>query len=235
MLTVAEFFGLQFLYRELLSSTLQARYLSSLSSQLSFAVESGPSPLMRYPTAGPYDRRFGYVDLPGFIQRLRTSGFDVTAQARFSPRLAQVVDRGLFPIYHEKTQAGLRLLDRHGQIVFSATSPGRIYRDFEAIPPLVLDTLLFIENRELFDARYPQRNPAVEWDRFGRTIFDTFTRALGFNATRSGGSTLATQLEKFRHSPQGRTVSGLEKLRQMGKVARSTTIVVHLGKTMVST
>jgi membrane peptidoglycan carboxypeptidase len=219
VLSVAAFFGLQGLHRELLSSTLQARYLSSFSSQLSFAVEPGPSTLMRYPTTGPYDQRFGYVGLPSFIQHLRALGFDVTAQARFSPSLAQVVDRGLFAIYHEKTQAGLHLLDRHGQSIFSATSPARIYRDFEDIPPLVLDTLLFIENRELFEARYPQRNPAVEWDRFGLAMLGTVTRTLGFNVNRLGGSTLATQLEKFRHSPEGRTVSAVEKLRQMASAS----------------
>jgi membrane peptidoglycan carboxypeptidase len=219
VLGVAGYFCLQFLYHEALSSTLQARYLSPLSSQLSFVVEPGPSPLIRFPTTGPYDRRFGYVALPSFIQRLLALGFDITAQARFSSKLAQVVDSGFFPIYHEKTQAGLRLLDRHGQRVFSATSPMRIYRDFEDIPQLVLDTLLFIENRGLFDERYPQRNPAVEWDRFGLALFDTLARTLGFNAKRAGGSTLATQLEKFRHSPDGRTVSALEKLRQMGSAS----------------
>ncbi len=30
-----------------------------------------------------------------------------------------------------------------------------------------------------------------------------------------GGSTLATQIEKFRHSPHGRTTGDVEKLRQM--------------------
>jgi membrane peptidoglycan carboxypeptidase len=219
VLSVAGFLGLQHVYHELLSSTLQAHYLSAFSSQLSFAVQPGPSPLIRYPTTGPYDRRFGYVALPSFIEHLRALGFDVTAQARFSPRLAQVVDRGLFTIYHEKTQAGLRLLDRHGQIIFSATSPSRIYRDFEDIPRLILDTLLFIENRELFEARYPQRNPAVEWDRFGFAMIATMARTFGFNVNRSGGSTLATQLEKFRHSPEGRTASPVEKLRQMASAA----------------
>src|SRR5262249_5600707 len=187
VLGVAGYFCLQFLYHEALSSTLQARYLSPLSSQLSFVVEPGPSPLIRFPTTGPYDRRFGYVALPSFIQRFLALGFDITAQARFSSKLAQVVDSGFFPIYHEKTQAGLRLLDRHGQRVFSTTSPMRIYRDFEDIPQLVLDTLLFIENRGLFDERYPQRNPAVEWDRFGLALFDTLARTLGFNAKRAGG------------------------------------------------
>ena len=83
----------------------------------------------------------------------------------------------------------------------------------------MLQTLLFIENRELFDARYPQRNPAVEWDRFGLAAVHTLLRVLPFRITRSGGSTLATQLEKFRHSSDGRTGSVVEKFRQMGSAS----------------
>ena len=86
-----------FLRDELPSSALQARYLSTLGSQISFTVEPGPSPLSRYPRTGPYDLRLGYVGLPGFIQRLQALGFVITAQARVSPRLAQVVDHGFFP------------------------------------------------------------------------------------------------------------------------------------------
>jgi membrane peptidoglycan carboxypeptidase len=208
-----------FLRDELLSSTLQARYLSALGSQLSFVVEPGPSPLIRYPTTGPYDLRLGYVGLPDFIQRLCTRGFAITAQARISPQLAQVVDRGFFPIYHEKKQAGLRLFDQAGQLVYSTTVPTHVYRTFADIPPIVLQTLLFIENRELFDTRYPQRNPAVEWDRFGLAVVHTVLRVLPFRISRPGGSTLATQLEKFRHSPDGRTGSIVEKFRQMGSAS----------------
>src|SRR5262245_14734683 len=91
--------GYIFLRDELSSSALQARYLSALGSQISFAMEPGPSPLIRYPKTGPYDLRLGYVGLPGFLQRLRTLGFTITAQARVSPKLAQVVDRGFFPMY----------------------------------------------------------------------------------------------------------------------------------------
>jgi membrane peptidoglycan carboxypeptidase len=208
-----------FLRDELPSSTLQARYLSALGSQISFAVESEPSPLIRYPRTGPYDLRLGYVGLPGFIQRLRALGFVITAQARISPMLAQVVDRGFFPPYHEKMQAGLRLFDQAGNVVYSTTVPAHVYRTFDDIPPLVLQTLLFIENRELFDARYPQRNPAVEWDRFGLAVVHTLLRVLPFHISRPGGSTLATQLEKFRHSPDGRTGSVVEKFRQMGSAS----------------
>ncbi len=208
-----------FLRDELAASTLQARYLSALGSQLSFAVEPGPSPLIRYPTTGPYDLRLGYVGLPNFLQRLRALGFAITTQARVSPTLAQVIDRGFFPMYHEKMQAGLRLFDQAGQRVYSTTVPTHVYRTFDDIPPVVLQTLLFIENRELFDVRYPQRNPAVEWDRFGLAVAHTLLRVLPFRLSRPGGSTLATQLEKFRHSPDGRTGSVVEKFRQMGSAS----------------
>jgi membrane peptidoglycan carboxypeptidase len=208
-----------FLRDELPSSALQARYLSELGSQISFAVEPGPSPLVRYPKTGPYDVRLGYVGLPGFLQRLRALGFVITTQARVSPTLAQVVDRGFFPQYHEKMQAGLHLFDQAGNVVYSTTLPAHVYRTFDDIPPVVLQTLLFIENRELFDARYPQRNPAVEWDRFGLAVVHTLLRVLPFHISRSGGSTLATQLEKFRHSPEGRTGSIVEKFRQMGSAS----------------
>src|SRR5215510_7856331 len=208
-----------FLRDELPSSTLQARYLSELGSQLSFTVEPGPSPLIRYPTTGPYDLRLGYVGLPSFLQRLRALGFVITAQAHVSPKLAQVVDHGFFPMYHEKIQAGLRLFDQAGKMVHSTTVPAHVYRTFDEIPPVVLQTLLFIENRELFDARYPQRNPAVEWDRFGLAVAHTLLRVLPFRISRSGGSTLATQLEKFRHSSDGRTGSIVEKFRQIGSAS----------------
>ena len=208
-----------FLRDELPSSTLQSHYLSELGSQISFAVEPGPSPLIRYPRTGPYDLRLGYVGLPNFVRRLHTLGFVITAQARVSPRLAQVVDRGFFPLYHEKMQAGLRLFDQAGNVVYNTTIPTHVYRSFDDIPPIVLQTLLFIENRELFDERYPQRNPAVEWDRFGLAVAHTLLRVLPFHLSRSGGSTLATQLEKFRHSPEGRTGSVVEKFRQMGSAS----------------
>src|SRR5690606_29181980 len=44
-------------------------------------------------------------------------------------------------------------------------------------------------------------------------------RALGSERNVPGGSTLATQLEKFRHSPGGRTTHPGEKLRQMASAS----------------
>ena len=139
--------------QELLTSTHQARYLAALARQLTFHVAAGPSPSIRYPTTGPYNRRLGYAKLPTFLERLMAGAFIFKAQARLSPRLQQIIDAGLFPIYQEKTQAGLHILDRHGEALFAAQYPTRIYSVFNAIPNLVVKTLLFLENRELLGRR----------------------------------------------------------------------------------
>ena len=152
------------------TSWLQAGLLSGFARQLGFTLEPGPSPSIRFPDAGPYDQRLGYVELPAFIGRLDDRGFVVEQQARLSERHRKLVDRGVFPIFREKTRTGLTILDRHDERVFAARFPDRIYESFDEIPPLVVDTLLFIENRELLAPKAERRNPAVEWDRLAAVL-----------------------------------------------------------------
>ena len=109
----------------------------------------------------------------------------------------------------------MHIRGRRDEWVYTTLRPTRVYPRFEDIPKVVVDTLLFIENRELLDPAYPQRNPVVEWDRLGRAVWDAMKRVVSPDQSAVGGSTLATQLEKFRHSPGGRTDSASEKLRQM--------------------
>lgn len=200
---------------ELRSSRLQAWYLSRMAQRCTFQLESGVNTQMRYPEAGPYDLRLGYARLPRFIERLTAEGFVVEAQARSSEELVRLIDSGLFAIYREKTQAGLQVLDREGRGLFVSRHPERVYPDFASVPPLVVQTLLFIENRELFDAAHPRRNPAIEWDRLAKAVIDNTLQTVRPGRDAAGGSTLATQMEKFRHSPEGRTTSPRDKLRQV--------------------
>ena len=197
------------------TSWLQAGLLSGFARQLGFTLEPGPSPSIRFPNAGPYDERLGYVELPGFIDRLNDRGFVVEQQARLTERHRRLIDRGVSPIFHEKTRAGLTILDRHAEPVFAARFPDRIYDSFEAIPPLVVDTLLFIENRELLVPEAERRNPAVEWDRLAAVLPHALIQIADPGHKAAGGSTLATQIEKYRHSPDGRTDHAVEKLRQI--------------------
>jgi Penicillin binding protein transpeptidase domain./Transglycosylase. len=200
---------------EVLTSEIQARFLAKLAHQSTFHLAAGPSPAIHFPSTGPYDERLGYTRIPAFLDRLGTLGYVIKDQARLSPRMQELIGWNIFPIYREKTQTGLSVLDRSGAVLFSARYPQRLYASLEEIPALVVQTLLFIEDRELLDPRYPHRNPAVEWDRFAKAAFDQTLRLVNRQHSAAGGSTLATQIEKFRHSPEGQTTSAVEKLRQI--------------------
>ncbi|VVE46906.1 glycosyl transferase family 51 [Pandoraea communis] len=219
----------QLLRIEIETSRLQARYLSELGRDIHFEVSDGPSDASRFPVdGGPYDMRLGYASLPTFERRLADRGFSVTAQARESPVMMSMADHGLFLPYEEKDQAGLQLFDATGIPLYSARYPERIYRRFEAIPPLIVNALLFIEDRNLLDADQPSRNPAIDWGRFSRALYDQGVRMFVRSQPSPGGSTLATQIEKFRHSPGGRTATPPEKLRQIA----SASVRAYLGGPM---
>ena len=67
---------------------------------------------------GPYDFRLGYTSLPDFSRKLKANNFDIAHQAQVSQTMIKLVDKGLYPIYPEKTQAGLKILDRQDQSIF---------------------------------------------------------------------------------------------------------------------
>ncbi|MBI4539970.1 MAG: transglycosylase domain-containing protein [Gemmatimonadetes bacterium] len=204
---------------ELRASWFQAHQLARLAAEMTYRVGAGPSPSIRFPATGPYDQRLGYTRLPSMVERLQARGWVLTRQARMSLRMVAAAEVGIYPVYREKTLAGLRILDREGVPFFESRTPERVYATFEAIPPVVWKTLLYIENRELLDPRLPYRNPAVEWDRLGRASVEFGLNALGYHREVPGASTLATQLEKFRHSSQGRTASPSEKFRQVASAS----------------
>src|ERR1700722_4340375 len=138
--------AVRFCQIEIETSRLQARYLSELTRDVDFTLAEGASPNIRFPTNGPYDERLGYAMLPSFQQRLSARGFVVASQARDSERMLSLADDGLFLPYLEKDQAGLQLFDGTGAPLFNATYPHRIYGSFEAIPPVMVNSLLFIED-----------------------------------------------------------------------------------------
>lgn len=133
--------------------------------------------------------------------------------------MISIADRGLFLPYAEKDQGGLQLFDMNGQPLFSARYPALAYRDFDSIPPVIVSALTFIEDRYLLDPSEPYRNPAVDWGRLSRAISDQALRLVNRHQATPGGSTLATQIEKFRHSPGGRTATPPEKLRQVASAS----------------
>ena len=207
------------MHEELKTSLLQSQICTKIASEITFEKQDGPTPGFSVPTFGPYNQRLGYSYLPFFAKSLSAEGYAVASQARTSSRFQELVKLGLYPVYHAKTVAGFSLYDRSEQPLYSAAYPSHVFSDFRAVPPLLVSTLLYIENRELLRPGSVTRNPVIEWDRFLYAVLGRFVQAFapGFNA--GGGSTLATQIEKFRFSPGGQTVGIKDKLRQIASAS----------------
>lgn len=215
-ITLAVIALIVFVYYELRASRYQAKFIAKQVDQFSFNMGSGPSPSIGFPKEpGPEDLRRGYALMPQFQTSLDVHGFDITEQMRWSPEMLKFTQYGFYLPYREKESAGLELLDRHDGPLFNVHFPSRGYRRFSDIPPIVVKTLLFIEDRNLLDTSRPFLNPAVDWERFSYAIFEQAKRQIGLPHKGAGGSTLATQLEKYRHSPEGRTSEPRDKIRQM--------------------
>ncbi|ENO87195.1 transglycosylase domain-containing protein [Thauera aminoaromatica] len=214
-LLVASVAGGLLLWHEAGTSRLQARALARYAARLDYALLAGPSAAIRFPAHGPFDQRLGYTELARFSERLQARGFALVEQVRFDDALLAHVERGLFPPYAEKTRAGLDVFDCRGEPLYGFRYPWRGYERFEDVPAIVAQALLFIENRDLLDESRPTLNPAVDWARFARAALGQLGRMVDADLDAPGGSTLATQIEKYRHSPGGITQDAREKLRQM--------------------
>ncbi len=119
-----------------------------------------------------------------------------------------------YAVDHEKLQAGLDLRGQSEAQLERVRYPSMVYHDFKEIPPVLVHTLSFIEDRGILDKSHPYRNPAVNWHRFIIAAMRVLVGKLDGHPSHGGASTLATQIEKFRHSPYGRTATIAEKLHQ---------------------
>lgn len=201
---------------EIQTSHFQSRFLSEYAEKLSYDVGPGPSENIVFPKNGPFNKRRGYDRIPDFRRRLENLNYEVTEQARFSPELVEIAKRGVSPPYQEEPVTGLTIYNSEGMTVYDATARRmRIFTRFGDIPVLMVKALLFIEDRELANTLVPSRNPVINWNRLAMAGILYGASKVGLPVRVEGGSTLATQLEKYRYSPGGNTSSVIEKLRQM--------------------
>ena len=202
------------LTHELHTAFLQSRFFPLLASRLTWQVEPGESPSIRYPGAGPFDVSRGYTRIPDFQSRLVQRGFRLAEQSRFSPSLIFASKLGLTPPALERATAGLVILDKNGDKIYDAAARLHTFARYEDIPPIVVRSLLSMEDQHL-ELGSDDLNPAVDWGRLGRAALFSGASKLGLPAVFQGGSTLAMQMEKYRHSSGGRTGSIPDKLRQL--------------------
>lgn len=200
---------------EVRTSYYQSHFLHKYATQLTYQLRDYPSDAVIYPKYGPFDDRHGYSQLPKKIERLIERNYQITQQVAFSPMLMAYTEKGFFPPYHEKAQSGLLIRDCRAMTVFDFSYPKRVYQDQDTIPQQVISTLLFIENREMLSPE-TNYNPVVDWPRFVLAASSQVAELVGVDMSKAGGSTLATQIEKFRHSNHGLTLSIKDKLLQIG-------------------
>lgn len=205
---------------EIKTSFLQSKFFKAISSDTEFSLVRGQEKITPPIGTGIYDERLGYTRTAEFINNLESKGYKIEAQARWKSLPMPFVQ--LYPLFDEKLQAGLTIVDDNNVVLHEARFPRKIYKDFGSVPPLLAHSLLFVEDRELLDMEQVSRNPAMDYKRLVNAVLGYGLGKIGVGGDRSGGSTLATQLEKLRHSPDGITDSPTEKFRQMFMASRRT-------------
>jgi membrane peptidoglycan carboxypeptidase len=203
------------LYQENRNHYYQSTFWHWYADKLTYQVQNGAASQINFPPEGPFDQRFGYSQLAGWSSTLQRSGFKITAQSQFSDHLQRYTDFGFTPPYLEKNRAGLSINGCQQEPMYNAQTPAMQFTQLQQIAPLIIQSLLFVEDRTLLTPEHISANPVLNLPRLGAAVWSQLQRAAGIPAAAAGGSTLATQLEKYRHSPQGFTSDIADKFRQL--------------------
>ena len=204
-----------FVFIEIQTSLLQSWFFTRTNEQISYRLAAGGSAEIAFPRSAPFDDRRGYSKVPAFQVRLESHGYQVSRQVRQSEKMIGLIKQGISPPYVEPPETGLDIRGADGMSLFRHAQSEFLFAKMNDIPPLLVKTLLFLEDRDLDDPASPWQNPAVEWDRLFKAALLYIASKFDIETPMQGGSTLAVQLEKFRHSPHGRTESPVEKYRQL--------------------
>ncbi len=205
--------GLGFL--EIYTSVLQSWLFTRINERIAFQISAGHSVAIAFPRSAPLDDRRGYSKLPQFQPRLEAQGFKITQQVQQSETLRDLIRRGISPPYAELPGTGIEIRGPDDASLFRYAQSDFLFETIDDIPPLLVKSLVYLENRNLGRLGAPWQNPAIEWDRLLKAGLLYIGSKLYLPVPVQGGSTLAVQLEKFRHSPNGRTDTPAEKLRQV--------------------
>jgi membrane peptidoglycan carboxypeptidase len=203
------------IFIEIQTSILQSWFFTRTNERLSYHLVTGRSDEIAFPRSAPFDDRRGYSKLAAFQSRLEAEGYQVTQQVRQSKKMVDLIKKGISPPYVEPPETGLDIRGADGVSLFRHAQSEFLFAKMDDIPPLLVKTLLFLEDRDLNHPASPWQNPAIEWDRLFKATLLYIASKLSLEVPVQGGSTLAVQLEKFRHSPNGRTESPAEKYRQV--------------------
>lgn len=202
-------------YQESRNHFYQSTFWHWYAGKLTYEVKPGAAADITFPGPGPFDQRFGYSTLPQWSNSLQQHGFVLSVQSHFSAALQRYSQYGFYPPYREKNQPGLTVLGCQQDTLYQARYPGYQFATPQQIAPPIVEALVFVEDRSLLAPAHPRANPVLNIPRLGAAVWSQLQRAAGIPAAAAGGSTLATQLEKYRHSPHGFTSGTRDKFHQL--------------------
>jgi hypothetical protein len=111
---------------EFKDSWIESGLFREADRHLSYRLAEGKSASIHYPGDGPYDWTLGYARIPAFLPRLEAKGYTIEAQAHSSELLASFSRAGLYPVYQQKDQAGLKIVDQQGRDLYAFDRPERV-------------------------------------------------------------------------------------------------------------
>jgi hypothetical protein len=141
------------------------------------------------PPQGPYDKRLGYAHAQMLGEVVSGNGFPLKFEEIAWPK-HEILGIELDPIYDEKWQAGLRIVDNSNGTVHESVYPQQGYADFKSIPPLIVNSLAFVENREILEEHPRTWNPVIEYERFASALLGRGIKAVGHLPRRSRNSAI---------------------------------------------
>ena len=198
---------------EVKTSYLSSKYLHDIAKQATYKLVDHPVPTAVYPTHGPLNERYGYTKIPDWLSKL-DSNYEVVAQTVLSKKHKKLVRSHINPIYDPKSGATFSILDQNQQVVYEKTP--LMFDSLDDVPPILIQTLTFIENQELLNTNFRYANPVIEIDRLAYATYLYGKNILTKNTAKTaGGSTLATQMEKYNFSENGMTHGGYDKIIQI--------------------
>ena len=150
---------------EIRTSLLQSWLFTQINERIAFDISAGRSASIAFPRLAPLDDRRGYSKIPRFEPRLEARGFKITQQAQQSETLRNLIQRGISPPYADLPGAGLEIRGPDDTPLFRYAQSEFLFQKIDDIPPLLVKSLLFLENRDLGRPSAPWQNPAIEWDR----------------------------------------------------------------------
>ncbi|HEY8190062.1 MAG TPA: transglycosylase domain-containing protein [Micavibrio sp.] len=196
--------------REVKYSAIQAWFFSKLAkgdfSQYTKTVKELPA------AVSPSDKDLGYAYIANKENRkkLQQEGnvlSDVIPRQEYTLPLLGT----LYPIFERPVQTGLTINDEAGNSLYKATYPNKIYKDFDAVPPLLANSLAYVEDREVIAPGHPETwNPAINLPRLVKAGWDRL-----LTGHSSGGSTLVIQTIKNEFSAGAKTKNPHDKALQI--------------------